>query len=216
MKSLQSIHFFHVSFYFFLKVITPKIFNVILEKDIPETHISPIEINYSYMTDKFYSHEMPIVSIGDFKINNSYIEVPSAKKSQYKNIQRSKTTNDCRKDLPKKYKEKKDVDFTDIPCKSSFHMFKILKKIGNGAYGRVFLVRLGSFYFLTNFLKVKNKVNRQKYAMKVLNKKYLLEKKQLRYAVREKNILKLIDHPFIIKLHASFQVMIPFNLLDNF
>ena len=42
--------------------------------------------------------------------------------------------------------------------------------------------------------------------MKVLNKKYLLEKKQLRYAVREKNILKLIDHPFLVKMYSSFQV----------
>lgn len=42
--------------------------------------------------------------------------------------------------------------------------------------------------------------------MKVLNKKYLLDKKQLRYAVREKNVLKLLDHPFLIKLYSAFQV----------
>ncbi len=42
--------------------------------------------------------------------------------------------------------------------------------------------------------------------MKVLNKNFLLKAKQLRYAVREKNILKLIDHPFLIKLYSSFQV----------
>ena len=41
--------------------------------------------------------------------------------------------------------------------------------------------------------------------MKVLNKKYLFERKQLRYAISECNILKQMDHPFILKLHYSFQ-----------
>ena len=42
--------------------------------------------------------------------------------------------------------------------------------------------------------------------MKILNKKALLDKKQLRYAVREKNILKLLNHEFLVKLYWSFQV----------
>ena len=92
------------------------------------------------MTEKFNSFEHPIIRLEAMKINKSYIE-PVAKKSEGKSLVRSKTTNDCRKHLPKKYKEKQNVDFTDIPNRSSFHMFKLLKKIGNGAYGKVFLVK---------------------------------------------------------------------------
>ena len=46
--------------------------------------------------------------------------------------------------------------------------------------------------------------------MKVLKKKSLIENNQLKYAISEKNILKKLDHPFIIKLHFSFQT--PLNL----
>lgn len=46
--------------------------------------------------------------------------------------------------------------------------------------------------------------------MKVLNKKRLMAKKQLKYAVSETNILKRIEHPFIIGLYYSFQT--PSNL----
>jgi serine/threonine protein kinase len=48
------------------------------------------------------------------------------------------------------------------------------------------------------------------YALKVENKKQLMSKKQLKYAVMEANILKKLDHPFIIKLYYSFQTQ--FNL----
>lgn len=46
--------------------------------------------------------------------------------------------------------------------------------------------------------------------MKVLNKKKLMVKKHLKYAISETNILKKINHPFIIQLHHSFQT--PSNL----
>jgi len=41
--------------------------------------------------------------------------------------------------------------------------------------------------------------------MKVINKKYLLKNHQLRYAVTECNVLKQMQHPYIIKLHYAFQ-----------
>ena len=41
--------------------------------------------------------------------------------------------------------------------------------------------------------------------MKVINKKYLIRNHQLRYAVTECNVLKQVSHPYIIKLHYSFQ-----------
>lgn len=68
--------------------------------------------------------------------------------------------------------------------------------MGNGSFGKVFLA--------------KHRKTQKKFAMKVLNKKKLLTKKQLRYAVTESNILKKMDHPFVITLHYAFQT--PLNL----
>jgi serine/threonine protein kinase len=44
----------------------------------------------------------------------------------------------------------------------------------------------------------------------VLSKKRLIAKKQMKYAVGEANILKKVDHPFVIGLHYAFQT--PSNL----
>lgn len=78
----------------------------------------------------------------------------------------------------------------------SFSDFKMIKLLGNGSFGKVFLA--------------KHAKRCKFYALKVLNKKKLMVKKQLRYAVGEASILKKVDCPFIIKLHYSFQT--PSNL----
>jgi len=62
--------------------------------------------------------------------------------------------------------------------------------VGEGAYGKVF--------------KVQNKVDNKVYAMKILSKKFLEKRDQLKYVQSELNILKVLEHPFIIKLHWSF------------
>lgn len=43
--------------------------------------------------------------------------------------------------------------------------------------------------------------------MKVLSKKFLIQNKTLKYAISECNILKQLNHPFIIKLHYAFQTV---------
>lgn len=73
----------------------------------------------------------------------------------------------------------------------NFESFEILNTLGAGTFGKVF--------------KVRHKQTKQIFAMKVINKKQLIKNQQLRYAVTECNVLKQIDHPFIIKLHYSFQ-----------
>lgn len=73
----------------------------------------------------------------------------------------------------------------------TFTSFEILGTLGAGTFGKVF--------------KVKLKTTGKIYAMKVINKKYLIRNQQLRYAVTECNVLKQINHPFIIKLHYAFQ-----------
>ena len=47
-------------------------------------------------------------------------------------------------------------------------------------------------------------------AMKVLNKAFLVKNNHLKYAISEANILKRATHPFVLKMHYSFQT--PQNL----
>lgn len=47
-------------------------------------------------------------------------------------------------------------------------------------------------------------------AMKVLNKGFLAKNNHLKYAISEANILKKASHPFVLKMHYSFQT--PQNL----
>ena len=73
----------------------------------------------------------------------------------------------------------------------TYDSFIIISTLGSGTFGKVF--------------KVKLKSNGNIYAMKVINKKYLIRNQQLRYAVTECNVLKQINHPYIITLHYAFQ-----------
>ncbi|KAL4483652.1 hypothetical protein ABPG72_006718 [Tetrahymena utriculariae] len=74
----------------------------------------------------------------------------------------------------------------------SINNFTLLKMIGEGAYAKVYLVR---------------KLDNQKvYALKILKKKKIQELGQQHRVILEKDILANIEsHPFIIKLHYSFQ-----------
>lgn len=76
-------------------------------------------------------------------------------------------------------------------AKVQFDSFEVLKILGSGAFGKVFLVR--------------KKDNNRVYAMKALKKRNLIIKKQLKYAVTEANVLKQCQHPFILGLHYAFQ-----------
>ena len=75
-----------------------------------------------------------------------------------------------------------------------YNSFELLEMVGQGSFGKVFKVRR----------------NEEEFAMKVLKKNFLVKNKQLKYAITECNILKLANHPFIIKLHYAFQT--PENL----
>ncbi len=69
--------------------------------------------------------------------------------------------------------------------------FEIKKCIGEGSFGKVFLV--------------KRKENNQVYAMKILNKDEFIDPKHKSNLMSERNIMSKIDYPFIVKLHQSFQ-----------
>ncbi|KAL5969150.1 Ribosomal protein S6 kinase beta-1 [Taenia solium] len=74
--------------------------------------------------------------------------------------------------------------------------FKVLKVIGKGGYGTVFLVQ-----------KITKSPDKDKfYAMKVLKKaKLIRNEKNTVHTVSERNILQMLKHPFLVRLHYAFQ-----------
>jgi len=69
--------------------------------------------------------------------------------------------------------------------------FEKIKLIGRGDVGKVYLVR--------------NKKNKEKYAMKVLSKREMFERKKIQRAKAEQEILATANYPFIVTLYHSFQ-----------
>ncbi|KAK0424276.1 hypothetical protein QR680_008586 [Steinernema hermaphroditum] len=71
--------------------------------------------------------------------------------------------------------------------------FDLMKMLGQGSFGKVFLVRKNRGYD-----------NGELYAMKVLTKNTLKLRDRVRSKM-ERNILAQIQHPFIVRLHYAFQ-----------
>ncbi|XP_044259152.1 ribosomal protein S6 kinase 2 beta isoform X2 [Tribolium madens] len=82
--------------------------------------------------------------------------------------------------------------------------FELLKVLGEGSFGKVFLVR-----------KVVGADNGRLYAMKVLRKATLKVRDRHRTKM-ERNILVDVEHPFIVKLHYAFQTAGKLYLILDF
>lgn len=68
--------------------------------------------------------------------------------------------------------------------------FELLKVLGKGSFGKVFLVRLLA--------------TGQVYAMKVLKKSEVVRRRQVEHTKAERRIMGAIDHPFIVSLRFAF------------
>ncbi|WKX89652.1 hypothetical protein Q1695_008922 [Nippostrongylus brasiliensis] len=89
-----------------------------------------------------------------------------------------------------------EIDISEVrKCgeKADARQFELLKVLGQGSFGKVFLVR-----------KIRGRDTGHIYAMKVLKKATLKVRDRLRTKM-ERNILAHISHPFIVKLHYAFQ-----------
>ena len=73
----------------------------------------------------------------------------------------------------------------------SLEAFHIIKVVGKGSFGKVFLVR--------------HKATRQLYAMKVLKKDHIIKKNQVEHTKTERSVLSYIHHPYIVGLNMAFQ-----------
>ena len=71
------------------------------------------------------------------------------------------------------------------------HNFLVLKELGKGSFGEVFLVS--------------KQDTGQLYAMKVLQKEKIISQNLIKYALTERNVLSYMKHPFIVSLNFAFQ-----------
>jgi serine/threonine protein kinase len=69
--------------------------------------------------------------------------------------------------------------------------FHIIKVIGKGSFGKVFLVR--------------HKARKTLHALKVLKKDFIIRKNQVEHTKTERSVLGYINHPYIVGLTMAFQ-----------
>ncbi len=75
--------------------------------------------------------------------------------------------------------------------KYSLKDFQMLRTLGTGSFGRVHLVR--------------SVHNHRYYAIKVLKKAQVIKMKQVEHTNDERRMLKLVEHPFLIRMWGTFQ-----------
>ncbi|CAN1772029.1 Serine/threonine-protein kinase AtPK2/AtPK19 [Linum perenne] len=116
----------------------------------------------------------------------------------YENEEGSEGSNESLQDESVKELQKSDV-VENARSVVGIEDFEVLKVVGQGAFGKVFQVR-------------KNGTS-EIYAMKVMRKDKIVEKNHVEYMKAERDILTKVDHPFIVQLKYSFQVI---YLLQSF
>lgn len=80
-------------------------------------------------------------------------------------------------------KTKSDVSLAD---------FKIIKVLGQGTFGKVFLVE-------------KNEPQARHFAMKAIRKEFVMENAQYDHIMNERKILASLHSPFLVDMHYAFQ-----------
>lgn len=89
-----------------------------------------------------------------------------------------------------------DSSFQAIRLKTNltFRDFSLVRQIGSGDIGRVYLCRLRA-----------SAEEGRLYAMKVVDNEVLALKKKTQRAETERKIMRLLDHPFLPTLYAEFE-----------
>lgn len=79
--------------------------------------------------------------------------------------------------------------------------FNFLKVLGKGNYGKVMLATLKR----VNAGSLTGGDPNKMFAVKVIKKSGLIDEESLEHVLSENRVLQTMDHPFLVKLHASFQ-----------
>ncbi|CAH1981370.1 unnamed protein product [Acanthoscelides obtectus] len=102
-----------------------------------------------------------------------------------------------------------DITYVNFSCLRRVDMshFDLLKVLGTGAYGKVFLVR-----------KRGGSDNGRLYAMKVLKKATIVQKKKTtEHTKTERQVLEAVrDNPFLVTLHYAFQTDAKLHLILDY
>ena len=80
---------------------------------------------------------------------------------------------------------------TILPMKLRRRDFSLIRDLGHGAFGKVYLVRC--------------KVNNTKYALKCIKKERVIASKLTEHVIREREIMEHVQSPFLVSLANSFQ-----------
>lgn len=80
---------------------------------------------------------------------------------------------------------------TDKASSLKIEDFQLLKVVGRGSFGKVYMA--------------KKKDNGKVYAVKTLKKDFIIKTNQVTNTKIERDIMQLITHPFVAKLHFAFQ-----------
>ncbi|KAJ2907732.1 hypothetical protein GGI21_003592 [Coemansia aciculifera] len=150
-----------------------------LEHQLDDTHI---DMDYEDMTCNVQV-EVPIVD--DF-INDGTNSAPG------RDAVSSLTGSDAALDSQQQKSMRGPEPADSSQPKASIDDFTVLRMIGKGGYGKVYLVQ--------------HKQTQGYYAMKVLRKaSILLHRRQITFTMTERSILSEVQHPFIVKLYYAFQ-----------
>ena len=93
--------------------------------------------------------------------------------------------------------------------------FELLKVLGRGAYGKVFLVRRVPTAATIAAHSARARAN-DVLAMKVMRKKELIERNVVDNVRIERNVLSGLDHPYIVRMRYAFQTEHKLYLLMNY
>ena len=80
-----------------------------------------------------------------------------------------------------------------------------VRQLGDGAVGSIWLVRYGAGDPASRSAHGPSPSRSGLYALKILRKERMIRKGKVERVMNELNILRTVDHPFVVTLHASFQ-----------
>jgi len=108
----------------------------------------------------------------------------------------------CKEDAKSDQEDMAPFSSQEKDSKVCLEDFDLLKVLGEGSFGKVFLVR--------------KKDNKRLYAMKVLRKEYIAKRNQKFNTKTERELLQKMSCPFIIKLHYAFQTQDKLYMVMDF
>ncbi|XP_023293563.2 chromosomal serine/threonine-protein kinase JIL-1 [Lucilia cuprina] len=172
-------------------------------KCVPTYVVSGSSSNSNHSIQNFHEQQASSSKIQTYNNNNNNHTTSSNKEVKQKETTADNESNsNPNADLERLQREIEDVTQVHTSCivgddeKVNLSHFELIRVLGTGAYGKVFLVR-----------KNGGDDNDQLYAMKVLKKDTVVQKKKTaEHTTTERQVLEAIQQsPFLVGLHYAFQ-----------